>query len=200
MPKDLYFNVYRNNSLIGYHKIDFSINENKIIANIEIKFEVTFLGFVVYDYYHQNEETWINGNLKKLISKTDKNGEVMSCKLEKIENVYNINGTSRKTKTNVFMMPTSYWKKDLVESSLSNTLNTQDCSIINFKINFLGEEKIYNNNLKTKHYKMEGKEQSGEDVIIDIWYDEDNNWSKMIFLKDGSEIEYIDNNFDVTNE
>ena len=36
-----------------------------------------------------------------------------------------------------------------------------------------------------------GKEITGEDVIIDIWYDNSGKWSKMIFLKDGSEIEYV---------
>ena len=45
-PRDTYFNVYRNDSLIGYHKLNFFSNEKEITANIEIKFEVTFLGFV----------------------------------------------------------------------------------------------------------------------------------------------------------
>ena len=55
---------------------------------------------------------------------------------------------------------------------------------------------IYNNKVKTDHYKLEGKESNGEDVIIDIWYDKFGRWVKMIFIKDGSEIEYISKKFD----
>ena len=47
---------------------------------------------------------------------------------------------------------------------------------------------------------LEGKESTGEDVIIDIWYDINKNWSKMIFIKDGTEIEYKDKNFDVPHD
>ena len=46
----LNFNVYRNGSLIGYHNLDFYERDSLIESKIEIKFEVTFLGFVVYEY------------------------------------------------------------------------------------------------------------------------------------------------------
>ena len=74
-PKDIHFNVYRNDGLIGYHKLNFYTNGKETTADIEIKFEVTFLGFVVYDYFHKNIEKWQNGELNKLNSKTDKNGD-----------------------------------------------------------------------------------------------------------------------------
>ena len=74
-------------------------------------------------------------------------------------------------------------------------LNSQDCSYIDFKINYLGEELIYDDSIKTSRYKLTGKETSGDDVNIDIWYNKD-NWVKMIFLKDGSKIEYFLNEYD----
>ena len=49
LPDNINFNVYRNGSQIGFHKINFSGNQEAINVLIEIKFEVTFLGFVVYD-------------------------------------------------------------------------------------------------------------------------------------------------------
>ena len=45
--------------------------------------------------------------------------------------------------------------------------------------------------LNVNKYKIEGKESTGEDIDIDIWYDDLGNWVKMIFIKDGSEIEYF---------
>ena len=63
---DIHFNVYRNGSKIGYHKINFNNYDNSTNLFVEIKFEVTFLGFTVYDYFHQNNENWINNSLVEL--------------------------------------------------------------------------------------------------------------------------------------
>ena len=200
IPDDIKFNVYRNSSLIGFHNLSFSQLGDGIKAEIEIKFEVTFLGFVVYDYYHKNVEVWSDGKLNTLETFTDKNGEELSCKVSKSKDTYNISGTSRETISDETIIPTSYWRSELIEGVEKKTLNTQDCSIINFTIEPLGKKKIYNNKVKTDHYKLEGKESTGEDVIIDIWYDKFGRWVKMIFIKDGSEIEYISKKFDKNNE
>ena len=43
------------------------------------------------------------------------------------------------------ILPTSYWNYTLVEDKKNKkVLNTQDCSFIDFKINYLGNENIYN--------------------------------------------------------
>ena len=55
---------------------------------------------------------------------------------------------------------------------------------------------ITNNTINSTHYKLTGKESSGEEVNIDIWYDDRKNWVKMIFIKDGSEIEYFLRDYD----
>ena len=200
IPEDIKFNVYRNSSLIGFHNLSFSQIGDDIKAEIEIKFEVTFLGFVVYDYYHKNVEVWSDDKLKTLETFTDKNGEELSCTVSKSKETYKISGTSRKTLSDETIIPTSYWRNELIKGVEKKTLNTQDCSIINFKIDSLGEKMIYSNKVKTDYYKLEGKESTGEDVIIDIWYDKFGRWVKMIFIKDGSEIEYISKKFDKSNE
>ena len=48
-----------------------------------------------------------------------------------------------------------------------------------------------------EHFKLTGKEITGDDVDIDIWY-KDSQWVKMIFYKDGSEIEYFLKDFTIT--
>ena len=200
IPDDINFNVYRNSSLIGFHNLSFSQIGDDIKAEIEIKFEVTFLGFVVYDYYHKNIEVWSEDKLKTLDTFTYKNGEELSCKVSKSKDQYKISGSSIEILSDETLIPTSYWRNELIKGVEKKTLNTQDCSIINFKIESLGEKMIYNNKIKTDHYKLEGKESTGEDVIIDIWYDKFGRWVKMIFIKDGSEIEYISKKFDKSNE
>ena len=196
---DIHFNVYRNGSKIGYHKINFNNYDNSTNLAVEIKFEVTFLGFTVYDYFHQNNENWINNSLVQLITKTDKNGEDLFCNAVKVGNGISLDGTNNKVNVNNSILPTSYWNYTLVEDKNNKrVLNTQDCSFIDFKIDYLGEENIYNNKMLAEHFKLTGKEFTGDDVNIDIWY-KNSQWVKMIFYKDGSEIEYFLKDFD-TNE
>ena len=86
-------------------------------------------------------------------------------------------------------------KTGAVVSPNKTVLNTQDCSFIDFKINYLGNENIYGNKMSAEHFKLTGTEFTGDDVDIDIWY-KDFQWVKMIFYKDGSEIEYFLKDFD----
>ena len=61
------------------------------------------------------------------------------------------------------------------------------------------DELIYDNSLKASRYKLLGKEFTGDDVNIDIWY-KDKKWVKMIFLKDGSTVEYFLKEYDSKKE
>ncbi len=192
----VYFNVYRNGSKIGYHKIDFDNKNNSVNPYVEIRFKVTFLGFTVYDYFHQNNENWVNNSLVQLKTKTNKNGEDLYCNASKTSNGMSLNGSNNKKDIYKQILPTSYWNYKLVEDKKSKrVLNTQDCSFIDFKIDYIGEENIYDNKILAEHFKLTGKEFTGDDVNIDIWY-KNSQWVKMIFYKDGSEIEYFLKDFD----
>ena len=89
-PEKLHFNVYRNDSLIGYHNLDFYQTSSVVESKIQIKFEVTFLGFVVYEYLHKNNEKWMDNTLVFMEANTDKNGDLLDCKVNKKENKFKI--------------------------------------------------------------------------------------------------------------
>ena len=192
---DISFNVYRNDSKIGYHKLNFEKEEDRIIASIEIKFEVKFLGFTLYDYFHKNKEVWIADSLFKLKTNTNNNGDQLYCNVTKKAERFVIDGKNNKVITKDEPFPSSYWIFDLVNNKNKRVLNTQDCSFIDFKIEFLGNEKIYEDQLEAMHYKLTGKEFNGDDVNIDIWYS-NSKWVKMIFYKDGSKIDYFLEKYD----
>ncbi len=196
----LHFNVYRNDSLIGYHNLDFYEKDGLVESKIAIKFEVTFLGFVVYEYLHKNHEKWMNNTLVFMEASTDANGDLLDCKVNKKENAFKILGTNGDFTLDKKITPTTYWKFDqLITGEKNKVLNSQDCSYINFEIKYLGDEMIYDNSLKASRYKLLGKEFTGDDVNIDIWY-KDKKWVKMIFLKDGSTVEYFLKEYDSKKE
>ena len=79
-------------------RLNFENYDNSTNLAVEIKFEVTFLGFTVYDYFHQNNENWINNSLVQLITKTDKNGEDLFCNAVKVGNGFSLDGTNNKVR------------------------------------------------------------------------------------------------------
>ena len=181
-PNDILFNVYRNDVKIGYHKVTFDKRDNELLALIDINFVVTFLGFTLYNYKHFNKERWKNNKLISIDASTNNNGEELFCKTNELKEM---------------IIPSSYWNNILISNeNVSELKNTQDCTSIQVEITKLGKEYIYNKSLIADRYKIIGKESKGETVDIDIWYNSNNEWVKMVFVKDNSKINYILNEFD----
>ena len=181
-PSNIYFNVYRNDSKIGHHKLTFSESGLELNVLIEIEFIVKFLGINFYSYKHINKEKWKNNRMISIESSTNINGKDLNCKVDDPESS---------------VIPSSYWNYLLVKNqNVKQMLNTQDCSIIDIQIRKVGREKIYNKFLVADHFKITGKEITGEIVDIDIWYNLKKEWVKMIFKKDDSKIEYFLEEYD----
>ena len=198
IKNEIFFNVYRNESYIGFHRLNLERKESSVKVNIEISFKVKFLGITVYNYFHQNTEEWYDNKLINLDSSTSKNADKLYCSVYKNKkNVLSVNGSSlKKKKEYIEIIPSSYWNKELIEGkNQKKILNTQDCSIIELNVKKVGQEKIYNH-INSNHFKLTGLESSGEKLNIDIWYDFAGNWIKMIFIKDGSKVEYYLDEFD----
>ena len=199
---EIYFNVYSNNNMIGYHNLIVDRDNNNTIVDIDINFNVKFLGFQIYKYSHINREVWIGNQLKTLESKTSKNdGEKLYCYIKRSNGRLKIDGTNGNFEKYSQLIPSSYWNYDLVTGdNRKKMINTQDCSLIDINITKIGTEKIYNNTLNAEKFNITGKEISGEEINIDIWYDENKNWVKMIFTKDENLIEYFLKNYDANIE
>ena len=190
--QSLLFHVYRNQNIIGTHELQISRKNSFTEVNIKIKFDVSFLGFKIYEYRHINTEKWTRDKLIFLSSSTNQNGKLMSCTLKKQGDKLDISGTNNTVLLDNNILPSSYWNSVLVKKNKKlKILNTQDCSFINLNIEFLGKEEIYDGNLSASHYKLKGFESSGTEVNIDLWYDKYDNWVKMRFLKDESTIDYV---------
>ena len=192
VPQDLYFHVYRNSTKIGHHSVKFSRSKDVLLnVDINIVLNVKFLGINIYKYMHQNNEKWKYSSNNKnssdlkfisLSTTTNINDEMIFCN-EKIE----LYGNEK----NIF--PTSYWNSSFLKRDLFSleVYNTQDCSFFDLKVKKLADEKIYDKSLIASRYKLFGETNQGNVLDIDIWYNKTGRWVKMIFLKDGSEIKYI---------
>ena len=191
IPENLYFHVYRNGTKIGHHSVKFSKSKDVLLnVDINIILNVKFLGINIYKYMHQNNEKWKYSSNKNssdlkfisLSTTTNINNEIIFCN-EKVELYEN----------EKYIFPTSYWNSSFLKRDLFTleVYNTQDCTFFDLKVKKLTDEKIYDKGLTASRYKLFGETSQGNVLDIDIWYDKTGKWVKMIFLKDGSEIKYI---------
>jgi hypothetical protein len=68
------FAVMRQGSEIGYHRIVFRRDGNRLTVDISVDTRVRILGVTVYRFVHQSQEIWEGDRLIALKSETDEDG------------------------------------------------------------------------------------------------------------------------------
>lgn len=70
----LEFAVVRQGSEIGYHRINFRRDGNRLTVDISVDTRVRVLGITVYRFVHTSQEVWQGDRLMALKSETDDDG------------------------------------------------------------------------------------------------------------------------------
>ena len=181
------FDIYRNNDLVGYHKVNVKKkgdNTNEIITDILI--EVKILGIKVHTYKSYGVETYKNEELIEFKSKTQDGSDNDYCNIKKIsDGKYSFDGMTENKKyiyelTEKFY-PALWWNH---ESLLNNNyVLGQGCRNLKTKITFLNKEtkKINDKNEVVNFYNIKG-----DNLDINIGYTEkDLKWVDMKFTLKG---------------
>lgn len=181
------FDIYRNNDLVGYHKVNVKKkgdNTKEIITDILI--EVKILGIKVHTYKSYGVETYKNEELIEFKSKTQDGSDNDYCNIKKIsDGKYSFDGMTENKKyiyelTDKFY-PALWWNH---ESLLSNNyVLGQGCRNLKTKITFLNKEtkKINDKNEVVNFYNIKG-----DNLDINIGYTEkDLKWVDMKFTLKG---------------
>jgi len=181
------FDIYRNNDLVGYHKVNVKKkgdNTKEIITDILI--EVKMLGIKVHTYKSYGVETYKNEELIEFKSKTQDGSDNDYCNIKKIsDGKYSFDGMTENKKyiyelTEKFY-PALWWNH---ESLLNNNyVLGQGCRNLKTKITFLNKEtkKINDKNEVVNFYNIKG-----DNLDINIGYTEkDLKWVDMKFTLKG---------------
>jgi hypothetical protein len=181
------FDIYRNNDLVGYHKVNVKKkgdNTKEIITDILI--EVKILGIKVHTYKSYGVETYKNEELIEFKSKTQDGSDNDYCNIKKIsDGKYSFDGMTENKKyiyelTEKFY-PALWWNH---ESLLSNNyVLGQGCRNLKTNITFLNKEtkKINDKNEVVNFYNIKG-----DNLDINIGYTEkDLKWVDMKFTLKG---------------
>ena len=181
---DLRFDVARNDSLIGYHVLNFAQEGDRLTVDINIELRVKIAFVTVYRYEHRNREQWQGGVLQSFKSRTNDNGTRHSVTASRSGDELVIEGSKGKVEGPASLLPTSYWHRNFMQHR--QWIDTQEGRIVTSTVEPKGLEQIAvaDELREARHFALRG------DLDVDLWYADD-RWVKLAFpASDGSLINY----------
>ena len=187
----LEYELFRNNTPIGYHKFDFKREGQNLIIDSEIKFKITKLGIDLYKYYAAGQEKYTDGVFSGFSSKTNQNKKekYVNISIDKMDKNLVIDGSSYKGKADKDFIIGTWWNHEIVQKKAQ--ISAVSGRIIEQKVEFLGKEDVTfgDKTYKTLKFNFSSTDPSlskDKKLNIDIWYEEDTYiWVKAAFDKTG---------------
>ena len=187
----LEYELFRNNTPIGYHKFDFKREGQNLIIDSEIKFKITKLGIDLYHYYAAGQERYNDGVFSGFSSETNQNKKekYVNISIDKKDKNLVIDGSSYKGKADKDFIIGTWWNHEIVQKKAQ--ISAVSGRIIEQKVEFLGKEDVTfgDKTYKTLKFNFSSTDPSlskDKKLNIDIWYEEDTYlWVKAAFDKTG---------------
>jgi Family of unknown function (DUF6134) len=171
-PNDLHFNVMRNGSLIGQHRICFRAEPNLLIAGISLEIVVRLGPVPFFRYSHKVNETWREKDFLTFESETDENGRRYRVSATRTaENVIVESSTAGRTILGAQTIPLTHWNLLCVERPL---FNPQDGTSMSPRIEVGGDEMVLladGCKVRATRYSLLIK------PVLDNWYDGKRQWT-----------------------
>ena len=186
-PDPLDFRVFRDGSEIGYHRLDFRAEGERLTVDIDINLEVGIGPLVLYRYRHRNRESWDGDRLIGFQSETDDDGEKFSVSARRLQEAIRIDREPAEdyVLSDPDVLPTTYWREETVRQA--RLLGTQEGATKAVNVSQSGTETVEaaGRQVPARRYDMDG------DLTLTLWYDETGRWVKLAFPLKGSEFDYV---------
>lgn len=185
---EIFFKAYRDGEEIGFHKVTFTQDGERVIARTQIELSI-YLAFIrVFHYTHDSTEVWEEGALASLESRTFDDGSDEALTVSRNGSGLEIAGPAYQGAGDPGLRPTSYWFKDFVTQR--QVLNTQTGKIMPVTIRSEGNETLMLNGraVETERYFV-------EELKLFLWYDARGQWVRSSFDARGTAIEYVIGNY-----
>lgn len=183
-PADLAFAATRNGKPLGYHRIAFSEDGPRLIAEIEIAFEVKLAFIPLYRYRHRNREVWQDGRLVELATRTDDDGTDFEVEAKAAGGMLLVTGSSGRLELPGDILPSSYWDERMMQRG--EWLDTQSGRLAHSQVSAqpAAPLELGGRTVDARRYDLKG------DITCSLWYHE-GRWVRLQFAaSDGSVIEY----------
>lgn len=180
------FSVLYKGDKIGAHTISRSAATGQIRITTEIDLVVKALFFTVYAFSHRSEETWRDGRLMSLSSRTMEHGETIH-----VEGVAMPHGFRVVSEAGPFIAPpgaltsNNLWTPAVLKQD--TVIDAQYGGIIGVSVTKLADEEIAiaGQQIRATRYRFITPYLAGN-----IWYDDGGRWVQGEFERDGAQIQY----------
>lgn len=182
-PADSRFTVMREGSPIGTHRIRTEQvgDETRVAVEIDLQVRIAFV--TVYRYSHRNRETWRDGRLVAIDTRTDDNGTVTSVRGRATQAGFAIEASAGDRILPGDVLPTSYWRP--IDPDRTRLLDTQTGRLLDVRVRREGEERLPAGLLATR-YSVRG------DLDVDLWYDGGERLRRIAFDYRGARFDYAE--------
>jgi len=185
---NLNFKVLRDGDEVGTHTLRFARDGDATRVEVETHVNVTlpFIGVSVYHFDHEGAETWRDGALVALSSRTDDDGKDHELRVTRSGDRLEVRSNTGEHHSSGALLPASLWNPDLVRHRV--LLNTLDGREMPVAVVDEGEEAVdvRGTTVRARHYRLTGG------LDRELWYDADGVLVKVSFAaKDDSRIDYV---------
>ena len=182
----LAFEVSRNGSRIGTHRLDFTCNGSSNTVRIDAAFRVGFSFITLYRYHHSGVEEWRDGRFVSLVTETNDNGTMFRVQAQRQGGGILIRATGLPDQiAPADALPLTHWA---VAAMTAPLFNPQTGKMLRETAASQGSGLVRLANgtkIEATRYAL-----AGESPIED-WYDQTNVWAALDGTgKDGSTIKY----------
>lgn len=184
----LAFRIMRHGGPIGSHTLAFdNLSDDSLDVHVSVNVLVRFGPIPLVRYTHQGVESWREGRLAGLHTRTDHDGTPLQMRAWRTRPGLEVEGTD----TTPYVappnaLPTTYWNPRMLDGPM---IGTQKGTLVIANVTQLGTGRIPLANggtVAARQYAIRGP-----DMNVNVYYDFDDVWAGMSFtVVDGSLITY----------
>ena len=177
------FKVYLDGDEIGFHNFSMLQKENRQEIYSSARFDVKFLFFNAYSYEHDNVEHWHGQCLESINAVTNDNGARYNVSGQVDKDEFIVNTLEKKSAYLPCVKTFAYWDRDFLKET--RLLTSQTGEMIEVESQFIGNETLTHQGkeIESRRYRL-----LGENLQIDLWYSDDDNWLALESLTEGGRV------------
>lgn len=180
------FDVVRNGSRMGSHKLEFTADGDQLTVRIAVELAVSFGPIPLFRYRHHATERWQGDRFIELAAETDDNGKRHQVKVAReADGSFAITTGDAKHSAPPEALAATHWNRAMLGVPL---INTQTGKVEHYQVEPLGRAEIPDaagRDLAVDAYTLSA------DISFDTYYEITPTWAGLRFKgDDGSEIVY----------
>lgn len=165
------FRVYLDDREIGYHHFYLAENGETRQLRSVADFEYHLLFVKVYDYEHENLETWAGNCLQSVQSRTDANGTPYTVTGRRAPEGFRVDATDVEDTLPECVMSFAYWNPTFLQQE--RLLNTQNGEFLAVDVSEPVRDAVIVRGEQRPAYRY--RVEAGE-LNLELWYSAENEW------------------------